>query len=231
MRIFSVADYCFRYLAIFWILLTVAIAITTPKLLQAQKSTFDDELDACAGNDDCGAYALYHSYLLGDEQFVAIKGKKKERRVWILQNAANFILAHRDIVASTPAMQQLSYFKYMRCVSEGLNGEFGEKKTLFSSENIIETYFAIVGTATGIQFTCDLLHTYYTKWRQAKDDARILQKKKDNEELDPQEVWHNILKNRSTSGDAELEIRSYQDRFCLFAIACPKSQNSPFASK
>jgi hypothetical protein len=127
------------------------------------------------------------------------------------------------------------YFRFLSCVSGALWSERGDTRTLFSAENIIETFFALVGrngdSAIGIQHTCDLLNLYRVRLEQAREDQSILQNP--GGPPGPESVWHDILiesmKKQSPTQDAEAGVRRDQARYCLFAAQCRTAQNSPFA--
>ena len=129
------------------------------------------------------------------------------------------------------------YFRYLSCVSAALWSERGDSRTLFSSENIIETYYALAGrdgaSGGGIQRACTLLGAYHTRLEQAREEQSILQSASD--EPDPEGVWHAVLldemRMRAPRADAEASVRRDQERYCLFAMKCRTAENSPFAGK
>jgi hypothetical protein len=208
-----------------------------PGRLTAQQQ-FISSIDHCSGNSDCAAYLGDFDLLLhNDNGMVAAPGKKPENRSHILMQAYSYLKEHRNEAAYT------SYFRYLSCVSGALWSERGASRTLFSAENIIETYFALAGEdgeiTSGIQRACDLLGAYHSKFQQAQEEQNILQTKTDP--LDPQDVWHSVLlesarrqaaaRSRTVKEDVEAAVRRDQQRYCLFAMSCRKAENSPFARK
>ena len=219
--------------------LFIAVGALPSISLRAQVTT--DDSDLCGGNIDCINSGLLHDYiLLSDDPPVAAKGKKRESRIQTLQTARDYILYHS--VSRQPGNEEDAvYYKYIASVSRALYSEVHEKKTLFSTENIIETYFALRGTTItekttkGIQLASEALDAYSAKKRQAGEEARILQKSKRAETPDPQAIWHEVLldamRKRFPNEDAETNVKFNQDRYCLFAVTCQHSINSPFPAK
>ncbi len=191
--------------------------------------------DACGSNPDCTRFKdIVDQLLHRDEERVATPGKKPENRSHTLLMAESYLQQHAgEAVAGSYA----SRFRYLSCVSSALWAERGEKKTLFSAENIIETYFAVAGSGAEItpeiQHTCELLSKYHSQLEQARDERTILQRKTDSP--DPEEVWHAILldcaKREVPRQNAELTVRQRQGRYCLFAMEWRAAENSPFAGK
>jgi hypothetical protein len=188
--------------------------------------------DGCAANPDCSVY-LWNFGLLErrDDQLVAIPGKKPENRSHTLLQAGSYLTQHSGEVDSA------SHFRYLNCVSSALWAERGENKTLFSSENIIETYFAIAGKenelAPNIQRACDMLKAYHARIEQARDERSILQNRADGP--DPEYIWHSILldfvRKEMPREDAEANVRKLQEKYCFFAMQCRSADHSPFAGK
>jgi hypothetical protein len=191
--------------------------------------------DSCGTNSDCSRYKDAVDQLLhGDGERVATPGKKPEIRSHTLLMAESYLQQHASEAVAT---SYASRFRYLSCVSSALWAERGEKKTLFSAENIIETYFAVAGPdgeiTAEIQHTCELLSKYHSRLEEARDERTILQRK--TESPDPQVVWHAILldcaKREVPRQNAELTVRQRQGRYCLFAMECRAAENSPFAGK
>jgi hypothetical protein len=194
--------------------------------------------DACGTNSDCSSYKDAVDQLLhGDEERVATPGKKPENRSHTLLMAESYLQQHAREAVSASSTSYASRFRYLSCVSSALWAERGGKKTLFSAENIIETYFAVAGPdgqiTVEIQHTCELLGKYHSRLDQARDERAILQGK--NDSPDPQGVWHAILvdcaKREVPRQNAELTVKQRQGRYCLFAMECRAAENSPFPKK
>ena len=130
-----------------------------------------------------------------------------------------------------------SHFRFLSCVSDALWSERGESRTLFSAENIIETYFALAGRegerASGVQRACELLNAYQSRLEQARVERNILQR--NSVPLNPEDVWHSILldsvRKQSPKQNAAVGVRRDQERYCLFANQCRTAENSPFAGR
>jgi hypothetical protein len=189
-------------------------------------------IDTRACNADCTAYMGDFDLLLHqDDAMVAARGKKPENRSHILMQADGYIRQHRKGPAGA------AYFRYLSCVSSALWSEHGTGRTLFSAENIIETYFALAGPNgeinPGIQRACQMLDAYHSRFEQAQDEQNILQTV--TAPLDPDSVWHAVLlddtRQRAPTQDAEAGLRLDQERYCLFAATCRAANNSPFAGR
>jgi hypothetical protein len=187
--------------------------------------------DWCGGNADCASYMGDFDLLLHqDNQLAAVQGKRPENRSHMLMEADTYLQQHLKEGASA------LHFRYLSCVSDALWSERGEPRTLFSAENIIETYFALAGkdgeTASGVQRACDLLALYQTRFEQAREERTILQR---GAGLDPEDVWHSILlasvRKRAPNQNAAAVVRRDQERYCLFAVQCRTAANSPFAGR
>jgi len=199
---------------------------------QSQQSS-DDPAAYCGDSFDCRNSQLVFSYLLNDDSSVAVKGKKRERRSSIWNGAYSYISSRERLTDAT------GLFRFKNCVATALYAEVGEKNTLFSEENIIATYFAAAGK-TGeiterINMTCKFLLKYKSEVGEFRARARILQEKKKEKPLEPEEVWHSILvnesKDRFPTEDPEANVKRWQAQYCLFAIECRESENNPFAGK
>ena len=192
--------------------------------------------DTCGSNADCRSYKGDVDLLLHqDAERVATPGKKPENRSHTLLMAETYLQQHSREAVS--AVSYASQFRYLSCVSSALLAERGEKKTLFSAENIIETYFAVAGAdgeiTSGLQHTCELLGAYHSKLEQARDERAILQRKSDSP--DPEGVWHAILmdcaRREVPRHSPEATVRQRQEKYCLFAMECRGAENSPFAGR
>ena len=213
-----------------------------------QQSTAGTDADAdqnigqiCQANVDCLNYYqntrfLYTLFLVGNPG-VAVKGKKKLQRQDILQHAESYIRDHHHSRFAP------LYWRYLSCVSKALAGEAELKTTIFSSENIIETFYAVMDDTedtnvnNSVNRTCEMLEAYYHKLTSASDDARvnrdILEKKEKKTKETADEAWHGVLldqaKGAAPNEPAEAVVARWRAKYCLFAEACPTSQNSPFS--
>lgn len=188
--------------------------------------------DWCAGNTDCASYMGDVDHLLHqDDQLAAAQGKKPENRSHMLVEADAYLQQHLKESANA------SHFRFLSCVSDALWSERGESRTLFSAENIIETYFALAGRegerASGVQRACELLNAYQSRLEQARVERNILQR--NTVPLNPEDVWHSILldsvRKQSPKQNAAVGVRRDQERYCLFANQCRTAENSPFAGR
>jgi hypothetical protein len=202
-----------------------------PRSLSAQQQ-FHHPGNWCAGNSDCASYMGDFDLLLHqDNQLAAAQGKRPENRAHMLLQADTYLQRH--LKESAKGL----HFRYLSCVSDALWSERGEPRTLFSAENIIETYFALAGKdgegEDGIQRTCEMLGVYQTRFEQARDERNILQRP--GVGLNPGDVWHSILldnlSKRSPRKEAEANVRRQQERYCFFATQCRSAENSPFAGR
>lgn len=200
------------------------------KRLRAQQQLVAS--NECAGNADCATFRGEFDLLVHEDGGLAAPpGKRPENRSHILMEADSYMKGHGAGAASG------AYFRYLSCVSAALWSERGDDRTLFSSENIIETYFALAGRAGasggGIQRACTLLRAYHSRLEQAREEQSILQSAID--EPDPEGVWHGVLldemRMRAPRADAEASVRRDQERYCLFGVKCRAAVNSPFAGK
>jgi len=207
------------------------------------QSPNDDSLnDLCKENADCYNFwqnrqALSTLLAVGDP-WVAVKGKKKLARSRIIDSVEIYL---RD----KHLMSTASGWRYLSCVSKSLMGEAGNKTTIFSSENIIETFYALKGDSTGnaiplqIQQVCQSLEEYYRRLNQKneadRDNREILQKKEKSSKPVAPTVWHEVLaefaKQRVPNENPESQVAEWQTKYCLFAETCPTSQNSPFTQQ
>ena len=223
----------------------VLIVLCSPAVAQSSSDEVEQEKrinDICQQSIDCVNYYQNENFLLtlheiGDRNWVAVKGKKKQSRLDMLLQAKSYILAHH-------LLHGASAWRYLYCVSRGLAGEAGaeNKTTIFSSENIIETFYAFNGTpddtaaTPGIQQVCDALEEYHQRFSSKETTDRvnqeILQKKEKSEKLIASNVWHEILieftKKWSPNSNPELTVADWQTKYCVFAASCPASANSPF---
>jgi hypothetical protein len=209
-------------------------------LPQQPSAHADDPFPACAGNLDCMAMRTNENLLSYDDSTVSVKGKKRETRVHTIVTAAIYVSEHLK------EDDRRNYYRFFNCVSKGLAAELGLKRTIFSSENIIETYFAFNVTPTGpdgikfgVQNVCNLLEIYYSNMRQAVrsnlDASEILNARKKQGEPDPEATWHQIqaafFKERYPTEDADANVAGSERKYCVFARDCRAVQNSPFASR
>jgi hypothetical protein len=222
-RFFRFGIFVFFCLALF--------GMVCAKRLRAQQELIASN-ELCGGNADCATYRGDFDMLVHEDGGLAAPpGKRPENRSHILIEADSYMKGHGAGAAYG------AYFRYLSCVSAALWSERGDSRTLFSSENIIETYFALAGRAGasggGIQRACTLLGAYHSRLEQAREEQSILQSAID--EPDPEGVWHGVLldemRMRAPRADAEASVRRDQERYCLFAVKCRTAENSPFAGK
>jgi hypothetical protein len=224
-----ISRFCrFGILGIFCLALFGVVCAKQPQAQQQLVAT--NEL--CGGNADCASYRGDFDLLVHEDGGMADPpGKRPENRSHILIEADSYMVGH----GAGPASGR--YFRYLSCVSAALWSERGDSRTLFSAENIIETYFALAGrdgeSSGGIERACNLLGAYHTRLEQAREEQSILQSASD--EPDPEGVWHGVLvdemRMRAPKRDAEASVRRDQERYCLFATKCRTTENSPFAGK
>jgi hypothetical protein len=232
----------FRF-GIFVVFCLVLFGVVRAKKLRAQQELIasneqlriaSDEL--CGDNADCTSYrGAFDMLVHEDGGMAAPPGKHLENRSHILIEADSYLKGHGVGVGAGPAYGP--YFRFLSCVSAALWSERGDSRTLFSSENIIETYYALAGqdgaSSGGIPRACSLLGAYHTRLEQTREEQSILQSASD--EPDPEEVWHAVLVDemrvRAPKRDAKASVRRDQERYCLFAMRCRMAENSPFAGK
>ena len=199
--------------------------------VRAQQA-FLPSYDVCGGNADCASYRGDFDLLVHeDPDLAAPPGKRPENRSHILLQADSYLKEHGRESANG------GYFRYLSCVSSALWSERGDSRTLFSTENILETFFALAGrggeNASGIERACNLLGAYHSRLEQAREEQNILQS--GSRSPDPEDVWHAVLVDemrvRAPRADAEASVRRDQERYCLFAMRCRGAANSPFAGK
>lgn len=214
----------------FWFFCSMLFVPAWAKQLRAQQQ-FPPSYDVCGGNADCASYRGDFDLLVHeDPDLAAPPGKRLENRSHILLQADSYLKEHGRESAYG------AYFRYLSCVSGALWGERGDSRTLFSTENIIETFFALAGrggeNANGIERACNLLGSYHSRLEQAREEQSILQS---GEAPDPEDVWHSVLvddmRRQAPKADAEASVRRDQERYCLFAMRCRDAANSPFAGK
>jgi hypothetical protein len=199
--------------------------------LRAQQA-FLPGYDVCGGNADCASYRgdfdlLEHE----DPDPAAPPGKRPENRSHILLQADSYLKQHGSESSYS------AYFRYLSCVSSALWSERGDSRTLFSTENILETFFALAGrrgeNASGIERACNLLGAYHSRLERAREEQSILQS--GSGPPDPEDVWHAVLmddmRRQTPKADVEASVRRDQERYCLFAMRCRAAANSPFAGK
>ncbi|MGD0799431.1 MAG: hypothetical protein ABR910_17070 [Acidobacteriaceae bacterium] len=201
------------------------------KEIRAQQQ-FLPTYDVCGGNADCASYRGDFDLLVHEDSGPAAPpGKRPENRSHILLEADNYLKEHGRESAYG------AYFRYLSCVSGALWSERGDTRTLFSTENILETFFALAGrageNARGIERACTLLGAYHTRLEEAREEQSILQS--EGGSPDPESVWHGVLlddvRRQAPKADAEASVRRDQERYCLFAQRCRGAENSPFAGK
>jgi hypothetical protein len=224
MASFLVRYFCFGILG--WMLFGVVGA----RELKAQQQLLAS-YDMCGGNADCASYRGEFDLLVHEDSGMATPpGKRPENRSHILLQADNYLKGHGK------ESSYGAYFRYLSCVSGALWSERGDNRTLFSAENIIETFFALAGrdgeNASGIERACGLLASYQSRLEQAREEQSILQSRAP---LDPENVWHAVLveemRREAPKRDAEASVRRDQERYCLFGVRCRGAENSPFVGK
>jgi hypothetical protein len=215
----------------FGTLCLVVLAALSTLGLPAQQFRYASS-DWCGGNQDCASYMGDFDHLLHqDNQLAAAQGKRPENRSHMLMEADSYLQQRLNDRATA------SHFRYLSCVSDALWSERGESRTLFSAENIIETYFALAGKAgdnsNGIERACQLLGLYQSRFEQSRVERTILQRS--GAGLDPEDVWHSILlasvRKQTPKQNAAATVRRDQERYCLFAAQCRTAENSPFAGR
>jgi hypothetical protein len=224
------ASQLFRFGNLFPLLFLLILSLSCRNLSAQQQWMPPNNL--CGDNTDCASYRGDFDLLVHeDEDMVVAPGKRPENRSHILQQADSYLKEHGK------ESEYASYFRYLSCVSGALRSERGDSRTIFSAENIIETFFALAGrngeNASGIQRACNLLGAYHSRLEQAREEQSILQT--ESSSPDPENLWHSILleevRRQTPKADAEASVRHDQERFCLFALRCRTAENSPFAGK